>query len=250
MSIAPNELALKRRVDRYLWTNRSNEMAALQLQLSANFRSFSRVAIIGGLVRDFAREGRSGFKSDVDLVIEAPSEKVSNLATKLGARQNRFGGWGYKDGPWKIDFWALETTWARKYVPVQRLEDIVLTTFFDSDAVAYDLWDRRLICGEGYLDQLRRGTLEINLLPNPSPMGNLVRAVRRIVLWNVRPGPELAAFIDKNLDDETLQLVQSKEVELFRKHVSTRWQSAREAKDVLFRDPAPDDRSQLEIPLG
>jgi hypothetical protein len=248
MSIAPNQLALKKRIDTYLWTNKSSEMKALQSLLQAHFLKFSRVAIIGGLVRDFAREGRDGFKSDVDLVIEAPEDTVAELASRLGAKKNVFGGYAYGSGHWKIDFWALETTWARKHVSIQKMEDVISGTFFDWDAVAYDLQKRQLICSDDYLDRMRHRTLEINLLPNPSPLGNLVRAMRRLVLWNVRPGPELRSFIDQHLDEDSLRYVQAKEFELFRSHVSMRWHSPQEAKEALFREPnnLPE---QLEIPL-
>lgn len=249
MPIAPNRRALKQRIDRFLWENQSGEMNALQSFLSTHFRVFDRVVIIGGLVRDFAREGRSGFHSDVDLVIDAPKEQVADMARCLGATQNVFGGYGYWHGPWKIDFWALETTWARMHVPIQKVEDVLSATFFDWDAVAYDLWAKRLICADDYLDRMKHGTLDINLRPNPSPMGNLVRAVRRIVLWNVRPGPELRFFIDQQLDEESLRFVQAKELELFQRPVSTYWNSLQEAKAALFREPEDEISAQLEMPL-
>jgi hypothetical protein len=233
MPTAPNHSALKRRLDRYFWGNTTAEMAHLKAVLEQHFISFERVAVIGGLVRDFAREGRSGFRSDVDLVIEAPNEEVKLLAKHLGASSNRFGGFGYKEGPWKIDFWALETTWARQHIPIQKLEDVVAGTFFDWDAIAYDLWERKLICTDGYLERIKERTLDINLRPNPSPMGNLVRTIRRLVLWQVYPGPKLRNFIDEHLDDVALRFVQTKERELFSHHVSTVWHSATEARDFL-----------------
>lgn len=236
MPTAPNYFALKRRLDRYFWANRSAEIAHLQTTLDTHFRSFERVAVIGGLVRDFAREGRSGFRSDVDLVIDGPDEEVARLARHLRAIPNRFGGYGCKQGPWKIDFWALETTWGRRHVSVQKLEDVVSCTFFDSDAVAYDLWGRKLICTEGYLERIRQRVLDINLRPNPSPMGNLIRAIRRLVLWQVYPGPELKSFIDEYLDDGALCFVQAKEKELFSHHISTCWRTAEEARRFLLLD--------------
>ncbi|HIE0690485.1 TPA: hypothetical protein ACXJM3_005135 [Pseudomonas aeruginosa] len=235
MPIAPNQFALKRRLDRYLWANRSGGMEVLQAALDSNFRTFDRVAVIGGLVRDFAREGRAGFRSDVDLVIDGSREKVALLAEKLGATPNRFGGYGYKSGPWKIDFWALETTWARKHVPMRKLEDVLLGTFFDWDAIAYDLWERKLICSDDYLERIRAKRLDINLQPNPSPMGNLVRAIRRLVLWQASPGERLRCFIDEHLDESTLRHVQEKEIELFPYWVSTRWKTVEEAKCCLFQ---------------
>lgn len=234
MSIAPNQKALKKRLDRYFWDNKTTEMDKLTSILKNNFRDLGRVAVIGGLVRDFAREGRSGFHSDVDLVIDAPKDKVAQLALSLKAVPNRFGGYGYKDGPWKIDFWALETTWGKKHVAVNKLEDVIGSTFFDWDAIAYELWEGKLICEDDYLDKIKSRKMDINLLPNPSPMGNLVRAVRRLVLWHVDPGPELRDFIDEYLDDIALRYIKEKESELYSFKVSMQWKSADEAKKIIF----------------
>jgi len=246
MSTAPNNIALKKRLDRYFWANNTGEMQFLRRLLDEHFAEFDRVAVIGGLVRDFAYEGRSSFHSDIDLVIDAPQERIAQLATILNATPNRFGGFCSKQGHWKIDFWALETTWARKHVPIESLEDIVSCTFFDWDAVAYDLKKRKLICAKNYLSQIRNRTLDINLLPNPSPLGNLVRAVRRLMIWKVQPGPRLRQFIHEHLDDSALRFIQTKELELYTYAVSTRWKTAYEAKRAIFsisrrkNDPQPE----------
>ena len=249
MSTAPNRSALKRRLDRYFWANGTGEMVFLRRVLEDRFSAFDRVAVIGGLVRDFAREGRAGFRSDVDLVIDAPADRVAALAAELGASSNRFGGFGCKQGPWKIDFWALETTWARRHVPVRKLEDIVACTFFDWDAIAYDLKVRRLICADNYLSRIHKRTLDINLLPNPSPMGNLVRAVRRLVLWKLRAGPSLQGFIHEHLDEAALRFLHKKETELYAAPVSTRWNTAAEARAALLSDVSGRNRGQFELHL-
>lgn len=247
MPIAPNISALKRRLDRYFWANKSAEMSYLNATFDAHFRTFDRVAVIGGLVRDFAHQGRSGFRSDVDLVINGPADEVALLAERLRATPNRFGGYGFRDGPWKIDFWSLETTWGGKYVSVKTLDDIVSCTFFDWDAVAYDLWEKRLICSGDYLERIRRKTIEINLRPNPSPRGNLVRTIRRLVLWQLRPGPQLRDFIDENLDAAALKFVQAKEKELFQYQVSSRWSSVDEAREDLLTIKDDEDDAQLDL---
>lgn len=234
MSTAPSKEALKRRLDRYFWANNTGEMEFLHQVLKDKFIDFERVAVIGGLVRDFAYGGRRSFRSDLDLVIDAPKERIAEIASSLRATPNRFGGFGCKQGPWKIDFWALETTWARKYVPLNSLEDIVFSTFFDWDAVAYDLKERKIICSEDYLFRIQSRTLNVNLLPNPSPLGNLVRAVRRIMTWQVQAGPLLTDFIEQNLDDDALRYIKTKELELYPAAVSTRWATAADAKEALF----------------
>ena len=251
MSIAPNNLALKKRLDRYFWSNNTGEMLFLRQLLEKHFMVFDRVAVIGGLVRDFAHEGRSGFHSDIDLVIDAPQQHVAELATLLNATPNRFGGFCSKQKPWKIDFWALEATWARRHqhVSIESLEDIISCTFFDWDAIAYDLKEKKLICSENYLNRIRNKILDINLLPNPSPLGNLVRAVRRLMIWKVQPGQVLKQFIYEHLDDLTLPYIQSKEVELYTSAVSTFWKTADEAKKAIFSISDNRNNTQYELDL-
>jgi hypothetical protein len=249
MSTAPSKEALKRRLDRYFWANDTGEMDFLRQVLKNNFVDFERVAVVGGLVRDFAYGGRRSFRSDLDLVIDAPKERIAEIASSLRATPNRFGGFGCKQGPWKIDFWALETTWARKYVPLNSLEDIVSSTFFDWDAVAYDLKEKKLICAEDYLFRIRSRTLDVNLLPNPSPLGNLVRAVRRLMIWQVQAGPVLTEFIDQHLDEDALRYIQAKEQELYPAAVSTRWATAADAKEALFCESGARTEVQFKLLL-
>lgn len=217
MSIVIDSAHLKRRVERYLWHDESMPLVYLRQLLKGSFGNFERVAIIGGLVRDFARRGSSGFRSDVDLVIDAPEEAVAALAHKLQASANRFGGYGYRHPNWKIDFWALETTWAarRGLVVVNELRDLVNCTFFDWDAVLYDLHARRIIANDDYLDKLRRRRIEINLLPTPSVQGNLLRAVRRLLLWNLEAGPKLKDFIDCHLDADSFAAISQIESSIY-----------------------------------
>ncbi len=249
MSTAPNNDALKRRLDRYFWANNTGEMEFLRQVLKDAFFGFDRLAVVGGLVRDFAYGGRSSFRSDVDLVIDAPKERIAEIASSLDATPNRFGGFGCKQGPWKIDFWALETTWARKHVTLNSLEDIVSSTFFDWDAVAYDLKEKKLICSEDYLSRIRSRTLDINLLPNPSPLGNLVRAVRRLMIWRIEAGPRLQNFIERHLDEDALRHIQIKELELYSVAVSTSWATSADAKDALFGGNRDKAKAQFELRL-
>ncbi|MBS0343203.1 MAG: hypothetical protein JSS56_22085 [Proteobacteria bacterium] len=250
MPTAPNKSALKRRLDRYFWNNNTEEMNFFRQVYAQHFDGFDRVAVIGGLVRDFAHEGRAGFRSDIDLVIDAPQAQVEEIAQKLRAEPNRFGGFGCKQGPWKIDFWALETTWARRHVQVRELEDLLACTFFDWDAIAYDLKRKRVICDDDYLERIRKGTLDINLLPNPSPLGNLVRATRRLIVWRVQAGPALKDFIRNHLDDSALKYIKEKEAELYSHPVSTRWGTASEARRALLHSHAKARVTrQLELQL-
>ena len=235
-NIAKSVGDLKCRLDEFFSDDSAEDVVYLQHIFNHHFLSFKRVCVIGGLVRDFARVGRDGFNSDVDLVVDAPQNDVKTLAEKLSAEENVFGGFSAKIGRWKIDFWAMENTWAfrNNLIKVNSLEDVINCTFFDWDSVAYDLKNRCVICSENYLEKIRSNILEINLLPNPSPLGNLLRAVRRLILWNARAGKVLTRFIKERLDEPALLYVKKKELELYENPVSLEWKNVSDAiNDVL-----------------
>lgn len=232
---SPSRTHLKRRVDDYLWRNQDLPMRRLREVLQSQFLPLGQVAVIGGLVRDIARKGPRGFKSDVDLVLDVAPRKVDKLAVKLGAVRNRFGGYGLRTPLWKIDFWALRNTWAHKegHAYINSLDHLPRATFFNVDAIVYVLNERRLVADDAYIDQLLSRLLEINLLPNPSVEGNLVRAIRRILGWNMRAGCRLQEFIQDNLSDTMLERVKAVEHSLYMYSYATAFHDRDELLEAL-----------------
>jgi hypothetical protein len=245
---------LKRRIDDYLWREEALPIQRLREILATRFEPLGPVAIIGGLVRDIARRGKVGFRSDIDLVVDAEPARVEALAAELEAAPNRFGGFSSMHPHWKIDFWSLPNTWASAVglVQVNRLADLVNTTFFDCDAVCYEVCRRKVHALPGYLERLGARTIDVNLLPNPSIDGNLLRAARRILLWQFRPGPVLRAFIQRELNEESFHRIVAAEQILYPNSLLDNFPGPQQLADALLRDEAPARFSglgrQLELP--
>lgn len=237
MCVAASVPLLKNRVYRYL-KEPGSPHKALREFLNVELKDFERIAIVGGLVRDLARRGKVGFQSDIDIVIDGDVGKVSELARRLNAQPNRFGGFGWKSDRWKFDFWALHATWAATngHVLVTQLSDIPKTTFFDCDAVCYDYRAKTIHASPDYLLRLRARTIDINLLPNPSVEGNLLRAARRILLWGYRPGETLRTFIDDHLDEASFRSIADTEADLFQSPVTQAFEGPAELKAALLAD--------------
>lgn len=221
MTTAETLPKLKRRIDDYLWREDGLPIQRLREILATKFVPLGPVAIIGGLVRDIARKGKVGFRSDIDLVVDAEPERVAALAATLGAKPNRFGGFASIHPHWKVDFWSLPNTWASAVglVRTETLADLVNTTFFDCDAICYELQKRKVHALPGYLERLAERTIDINLLPNPSIDGNLLRAARRILLWHFRPGPGLREFIDRELNQESFDRIVATEKLIYQNEI-------------------------------
>lgn len=231
---------LKRRIDDYL---RDDALPIRRLReiLAKQFQPLGPVAIIGGLVRDIARRGKVGFRSDIDLVVDAAPEMVAALASTLGATPNRFGGFSSTHPHWKVDFWSLPNTWAAAVglVQVESLADLVHTTFFDCDAICYEIGTRRLHALPGYLERIAERSIDVNLLPNPSIDGNLLRAARRILLWGFRPGPGLQSFITRELNEHSFARIVETEQSLYPNSVLGNFANASKLRKTLLDDEAP-----------
>ena len=245
---------LKRRIDDYLWREEAPPIRRLRKILATRFQPLGPVAIIGGLVRDFARRGKVGFRSDVDLVIDADPAAVASLARELDATPNRFGGFSSTHPHWKVDFWSLPNTWAAAVglVEVRSLADLVRTTFFDCDAMCYEIGARQLHALDGYLGRIGARSIDVNLLPNPSIDGNLLRASRRILHWGFTPGPSLRQFIVRELNDESFARIVDTEQSIYPNAVLGTFPTARALAAALLDLDAPKAFAglgeQLELP--
>ena len=161
-------------------------------------RIYGRIALVGGMLRDIALFGNAGFNSDLDFVIDTyDREKFDQHMTDIGAKLNRFGGYSVPSRKWRIDIWPLERTWAHVHghTQVRTLGDIRNATFFTSDAIVYDLTSHEILTQSGYFEALRRKALDINLLPNPNPCGNAVRALRYALLKGFNWETNLSRFM-------------------------------------------------------
>lgn len=253
MRSARSKAAIKRRVDYYIWHARSQPLLKLRKIIHGQFSSLGEVAIIGGLIRDLAQVGSAGFKSDVDLVINLNPASVDEFARSVKAVKNKFGGYRYSTPSWNIDFWSLETTWAgvQGHVNVKSMPDLLNCTFFTSDALLYIIEDKKLLTNENHLRDLFSGRLEINLLSNPSPHGNLLRAVRRTILRNMTVGPRLFSFVEGNLDRQAFGYIVENERRLYGSSIAAGYKDhlALREEFAIRRTRKPPSKQQLALPL-
>jgi hypothetical protein len=171
---------------------------------AADLQNVGPIVVIGGFLRDVFLVGNREFTSDIDFVADPISIKeFDRFATRLGARLNRFGGCRIELKRWKVDVWPRERTWAavHGHISLSCLHDLVNATFFDWDAVLYDLSTRRVITQQGYFERVCRRIIDINLEPNPNPIGNAVRAVRYAYRWDAALGNRLVEHVAKQIRD-------------------------------------------------
>jgi hypothetical protein len=183
----------------------SRVLARVEVSSFANrMAELGPIAVIGGMLRDLYLAGNRYFVSDVDFVISPSSlPEFDRLAALYLAQKNRFGGYGLKLGRWKVDIWPLERTWAavHGHVDVHALADLTKVTFFDWDAIIYKPHEGNLFYCADWFERVDQRILEINLEPNPNPLGNAVRALRYARRWNAKLGPRLAQHVYTQIFD-------------------------------------------------
>jgi hypothetical protein len=158
-------------------------------------------AIFGGLPRDFAREGRGAFNSDVDVVVDASPEVLATMLGALGGHRNRFGGYRLRYGRFDFDVWALQSTWAvsNGYVAAHSLNDLIKTTFFDCDAVLFHCRTLEITSSDRFWTSIKYGIVDINLEANPHYIGTLARTLRILLDWRQDLGPKLTSYLAKGM---------------------------------------------------
>lgn len=263
VEVASTREVLQKRVYRLLRLDRaSNKGGELESRILPFLKSLGDVALIGGAIRDLARAGREGFASDLDFVVHGSSHSgFHRVMQQNRAVPNRFGGFALSYGQWgAVDVWHLEDTWARTagLRRVENLSDLLKCTFFDWDAVVFDVRTRRLTFEAGYLERLRLGIMELNLEENPNPAGSIVRALRRAALWNVRFGPKLTSFCIRQLESQTWEGLVARDRRVFGSPVlafvdpEAVYRQLRTPTDVAGRMvswPVPCWDRQLQLPL-
>ena len=164
----------------------------------SELRKLGRVGLIGGMLRDLTLFNNLEFTSDIDLVIDPWNlSSFENHMDSIGAAKNRFGGYSLPSSRWQVDIWPLEKTWANVegHVQVRSFNDLRKVTFFSCDAIIYDVSNARFLSDQDYFEKLQKGTMDINLKPNPNPVGNVVRAFRYAFLKNLKWEVALTNFV-------------------------------------------------------
>lgn len=165
------------------------------------------VVIFGGMVRDFGL-GVRHFASDIDMVTTAPSEEIRRALAGLNPIMNKFGGFRFSENGRLFDIWSLHDTWAIRegHADANSLPDLCKTTFFNLDAVIFDVRALKVCTLRGYDHDLLRRVLDINLQANPNPRQMAIRAVRMAIQKDLQLAPALVDYVLEQLYGTSLNL--------------------------------------------
>lgn len=158
------------------------------------------VYLFGGVIRDMALLGRSGFNSDVDLVVDGDWENFLSYLEALGAKKNKFGGYRFIVAGWPVDIWNARETWAIRQglVSYKGISSLTQTTVLNWDAILMNWRTRSFVCQENYLKDINQRALDIVLEENPNPLGMVVRVFRHLFLKDAKKiTPAAARYLAK-----------------------------------------------------
>ena len=196
------EQSLKKKVKYLLESPKYGRKDAVEV-ISIIMR-YGPTVIIGGMLRDLAVSGNREFCSDIDLVINPDDiELFEEQMMFLGAKKNKLGGYGLQAKKWKVDVWPLEKTWVKEkgYREVNHFKDLLFTTFFNWDAILYDLNNDKIIADRQYFKNLKDHVLDINFEVSLNPLGNSIRAIRSVYKYDAYLTNRLAKYVYQNIKD-------------------------------------------------
>lgn len=210
-----NKSTVAKNIKRYL-DHQSRRRELLRNTLATLAERLSETVIFGGMIREVALGNTRQFSSDVDIVTRVGRDQIFAAIAEFSPHENKFGGFRFNVGTQLFDIWSFDDTWAFRagLVDGASFNDILKTTFFNLDAVAYHLQDRKISCSELYLHALDNRILDLNLEKNPAP-GNMVRRAIRLAMDNsLQITPRLGEYILRyadldNIDDLSLMYVKS-----------------------------------------
>lgn len=171
----------------------------------------SSAVIFGGLIRDVCLHGVKKFKSDVDIVVRCQdSQAFERFIQSRNVQKNKFGGYRLQVSRWLVDIWEFENTWAfsNGFIDPVDEKSLLETTFFNWDAIFYDVLERQLEFRDGYFDDLSNKVLDMNLEDNPNELGAFIRTLRLVSKNSAKTSRGLTEFMlssfDKTLDCQIL----------------------------------------------
>ncbi len=195
-SVAKSKTAIARRVKGFLASTDSHAPGVSSLFRDLN--PIGEVLLFGGLLRNAALFGLTNFRSDIDVVVAgSKAESLARVLDRFGPVRNSFGGYRLRLDSFQVDIWTLDSTWAfrKGLVKGETVEDLLQTTFFNWDAIAYSLNSGTLYSKDGYIEEIRGSFLDIVLSVNPNPIGMLKRTVNLIKATSAVLSPSLVTFV-------------------------------------------------------
>lgn len=187
---------LPKRINYFLKSEKYNRKEVFNVLKTLSL--LGNVAIFGGMLRDLCLGGNYKFRSDIDLVIDTDDENALFKNLKVFSLEfNSFGGYRISLSKWKLDIWQLSKTWAFRegYVKNVSFDNLIKTTFFNWDAIVFVQNSNKIYGKENYLETLKSRVLDINLEPNPNPLGAVVRSLRYLIRENAILSPRLTNYI-------------------------------------------------------
>jgi len=198
-TMVPNKEALKKRIIRFF---RSTSLQRDQVnEVVTNLCRLGEVALFGGMIRDLCFETNWTFYSDVDIVVNiGDGNKLTEILGNYNHRRNAYGGFRIHLGKWSMDVWNLADTWAfaNNHAQCQGFHSLVRTTFFNWDAIVFELNSGTFHCHHDYFDNLNHRFLDINLQANPNVLGTVVRTWRFLELKRAKISKRLAVYLSEH----------------------------------------------------
>lgn len=174
--VVNSEINLRKRILNFF---ESNDKAKSSLKYFLDDISlFIDPYIFGGAIRDIALLGAKKFYSDIDIVFERRDDKFSieSFLSTYTYDKNKFGGYRVDIEGWYVDIWEAKESWAFKNgITYNSITSLLNTTITNWDQALFDWNEKKLIVSKNYINDLRKGYLDLIFKPNPNPIGQSIK---------------------------------------------------------------------------
>lgn len=196
---------LEKSVRSYL-THKSIEGSALKCTFDTLCQKLPDTVIFGGMLREFGLGYEKDFTSDIDLVSAGSRQEIHAAIADFSPTMNNFGGFRFSRSGRSFDIWSLEDTWAfrKHHVIGHNFNDLLNTTFFKIDSVAFHICRNELIYSDNFVDAMDNRVLDTNLEANPNPQKMAHKAIKMAYDKNLTFTLRLGTYVLENADRDQL----------------------------------------------
>lgn len=190
------------KLNNYIWNKLF--ITAKEKKFLSNILRYTDIIVFGGVIREFVLNNLKQIDHrDVDLVVVNLNDSIEELLKPFLIRKNSFGGYKLRIDQKDIDLWKFSETWGIKnsFPLFYSMTDFLPhTSFFNINAIAFSLVNKKLIYSESFKKFLLDRVLDIEFIPNPIPSLCLIKTYEYVLRYKLELSSKLINYMIENFE--------------------------------------------------
>lgn len=217
---------------KYFWQYLEDISQKEIINFIENLSEFSHVFIFSGVIRNFFLNIDENAR-DIDIVYQGNDDKLRQFLKGYKHSVNSFNGYKIYISNYSIDLWKIDSTWAieNRKLNIELFNQYVLpeSAFFNFSSIVYDIYNKKFIYSEKFIEFINSRTLDLVLWDNPLPQLCIVNTLYYKEKFDLKISESLKEFCSfyfekfNDKDFNAIQLKHFKEVKFsysyIKKHI-------------------------------